>query len=110
MKVYYREGNDAFYGDLMYITDGETPFVSFDTKGRDGQPRKMVSLHLPTIKSIGMSRIHVLHKGVDYLFYTEKPEWIVERTSVAAWARTDYDPPPEEDVGVIDMLFSGKTS
>lgn len=86
MKVYYRDGNDAFHGDLTYITDfSEFSSLTFDANV-PGLRRKRISLEDPQIVAIGVSRIHVRDQhGEDYVFYTEQPEWIQIVPRIAEW-------------------------
>ena len=114
MEVYYREGDEVWVGDLTFLRLSEserelsdfdrkqwpdkfTPemthkpyssFVTFDTAWRKTWPRKSVHIEDPYIESIGQTHIVVWDKdGVEYKFYTTKPDWVQTTISVERWAK-----------------------
>lgn len=113
MKVYYREGDAAFYGDLTYITDAcEVPILSFDTKSY-GTVRTRITLKNPVIMAVGMSRIHVRGEdGNDYAFYTEKPDWVQMIPRVADWCLVNERGVDDggESVALMKNVLSSLTS
>lgn len=100
MKMFFREGDDLFYGNLMYIPVDGGKRLFFDDHG---SPRKQLSLLNPTIIDIGMSRMTVEHEGTTYCFYTDA-DWISTVYSVARWARSDYKHPKIDLDDIYDMM------
>lgn len=105
MKFFYRDGDDVFCGDLMYIPVEGGKRLHFDDKGH---PRKIISLLNPTIAEIGMARMIVECEGITYRFYTDA-DWITTVYKVAGWARSDYPPQEVEDfVDVVDLIIKSE--
>lgn len=96
MKMFLREGDDLFYGDLVYSHVDGGMRLFFDDKGH---PRKMVSLLNPAIKEISMLHMIVEHDGTTYCFYTDA-DWVSTVYEVAGWARSDYQRPK---FGAVDF-------
>jgi hypothetical protein len=124
MRVYYREGDEVWLGDLSfcklseservlsdfdrkYWPDKFTPemthkpyssFITFDDKGRNDGPRKIVHLEDATFEGICMGTITAKDtEGKTYKFYVDKPEWVQVDIKIPRWAKENKTPQELQD-------------